>query len=572
MPIEPGTPPERRDYMLKDTGAKIVLSESQYDEIGQKPRTLLNLNIETLGNRHACSSNPTYSTDSAARGPQSLTNSSNLAYIIYTSGSTGKPKGVMTMHHNVNRVVKNTNYIDINTNDRVLQLSNYAFDGSVFDIYGALTNGAALVLIKKEEVLAIHRLAGLIKREAVSLFFVTTALFNMLVEFGLDSFAQVRKVLFGGERVSVEHSRKALDHLGKDRILHVYGPTEATVYATYYPIAEIPQEAATVPIGKPIANTTIFILDKHIRPVPIGVHGEIYIGGKGVARGYLNHPELTAERFCLRRPEGSFYKNRPPDSHKNFLLTHSLLYKTGDLARWQADGKIEFLGRIDTQVKIRGYRIELGEIETCLTAHPNIKEAVVINRSDQDRHYLCAYYTGTTGGENRGQCSIPVQELKKYLEDKLPAYMIPACFVPLEKIPLNPNGKVQTLLLPQPLESDFHGGGTYKAPETNMQRLLAETWREILGREKVGIDDNFFDLGGNSLDIVKLGKKLNEKLGKEIPVVTLFTYPTISSLEHHLTKAETEPAPPEIPEHHAHLIDEGKDLMQLTLNKFNPGE
>ncbi len=223
--------------------------------------------------------------------------SSNLAYVIYTSGSTGKPKGTLTTHANVIRVVRNTNYIELTERDRVLQLSNYAFDGSVFDIYGALLNGAALVLIDREKVSAVNRLAAYILRQQVTLFFVTTALFNMLVDFEINSLKNIRKVLFGGERISVEHARKALATLGKSKIIHVYGPTETTVYATYYFIDDIAEKTLTIPIGKPIANTTIYILDKYMNPVPPGIFGEIYIGGDGVARGYLNNPELTADRF-----------------------------------------------------------------------------------------------------------------------------------------------------------------------------------------------------------------------------------------------------------------------------------
>ena len=210
--------------------------------------------------------------------PAHLTHPTNLCCVIYTSGTTGKPKGVLTGHYNVNRVVRNTNYIDITGNDRLLQLSNYAFDGSIFDIYGALLNSAALVLIEREDVSAVERLAEVIKREAITVFFVTTALFNILVDLGIGCLGGIRKVLFGGERISVEHSGKALEYLGKDRIIHVYGPTESTVYATYYFIGSI-GPAGTIPIGKPIANTTVYILDISLKPVPLGVSGEVYIGG-----------------------------------------------------------------------------------------------------------------------------------------------------------------------------------------------------------------------------------------------------------------------------------------------------
>ncbi|HLP59446.1 MAG TPA: amino acid adenylation domain-containing protein, partial [Candidatus Deferrimicrobium sp.] len=281
MPIDPEYPQERIDYMLKDSGAKWLVTAN--DRESEKVR----MPEDEKSNR-----------------------SNHLAYVIYTSGSTGKPKGVLTMHANVVRVVKNTNYIDITPADRLLQLSNYAFDGSVFDIYGALLNGAALILIKKETAPAVDRLAKIIKHHQITVFFVTTALFNVFVDFEIECLKNVRKVLFGGERVSVGHISSALESLGKGKIIHVYGPTETTVYATYYFVDEIAPTASTIPIGKPLANTTIYIMDKNMKLVPIGACGEIYIGGEGNARGYLNNPELTAERFV------------------NFH--HLTFYKTGD--------------------------------------------------------------------------------------------------------------------------------------------------------------------------------------------------------------------------------------------------
>ncbi|MCU0286454.1 MAG: amino acid adenylation domain-containing protein, partial [Acidobacteria bacterium] len=274
LPIDPDFPQERIDYMLKDSNAKMMVRSLEELESGRAEKA---------------SSLPCFL----------AANSSNLAYVIYTSGSTGKPKGVLTTHANVTRVVRDCNYIEIVPGDRLLQLSNYAFDGSVFDIYGALLNGAALVMINKKDILEIERFSRKIKREAITVFFVTTALFNTLTEMAINCFDRVRKILFGGERVSVEHAGKALEYLGKDKIIHVYGPTETTVYATYYFIDFIEAAAGNIPIGKPISNTTAYIFDKNLKPVPMGINGEIFIGGDGVARGYLNSPELTAEKFIF---------------------------------------------------------------------------------------------------------------------------------------------------------------------------------------------------------------------------------------------------------------------------------
>ncbi|MGD2088698.1 MAG: amino acid adenylation domain-containing protein, partial [Candidatus Aminicenantes bacterium] len=456
--------------------------------------------------------------------------SENLAYIIFTSGTTGKPKGVMTTHYNVTRVVKNTNYIEINPLDRILQLSNYAFDGSVFDIFAAFLNDASLVLLRREEVLAAERLAGIIKRQAITVFFVTTALFNTLVDLEIECFANIRNVLFGGERVSVEHSRKALEYLGKHRIIHVYGPTETTVYATYYFIDTIDDCAGTIPIGKPIANTTAYILDKNFNLVPVGVSGEIYIGGYGLARGYLNRTELTAERFCLRRPGGThFEKTAPPEPpRKNFLLDYPI-YMTGDLGRWWEDGNIEFLGRKDHQVKIRGFRIELGEIESQLLRHPGIKNAIVnVIEGKTGNTYLCTYYVPAPISPR-----LSASELSLYLAKELPDYMIPAYFILLDHLPLTPTGKIDRKALPVP------GAGEeieYVAPRNKREEDLTEIWANVLGIEKnkISIDSDFFKLGGNSLNATVIMARIHKTFNIKIPLQELFINPTIREFSQYM--------------------------------------
>ncbi|MCP5049293.1 MAG: amino acid adenylation domain-containing protein, partial [bacterium] len=307
LPIDPDYPEDRVDFMLRDSGADILLIEitnhkSQITNKFQIPNS--KLQTVELQPIYEITSRNKKDTNARAYPPGSRYQDhlptflpSNLAYIIYTSGSTGKPKGNLTTHYNVIRVVRETNYIHLTPGDRILQLSNYAFDGSVFDIYGALLNGATLVLIPKEEIMEVDRLASLIEREKISVFFVTTALFNTLIDVKIQCFRNIRKVLFGGERVSVEHTGRLLETIGKGKILHVYGPTESTVYATYYEVNEIGENPNTIPIGKPLTGTTLYVLDKEERLAPVGVFGELYIGGRGIARGYLNNPELTAERF-----------------------------------------------------------------------------------------------------------------------------------------------------------------------------------------------------------------------------------------------------------------------------------
>ncbi|UCH97509.1 MAG: AMP-binding protein, partial [Candidatus Aminicenantes bacterium] len=482
-----------------------------------------------------------------------------MAYIIYTSGTTGKPKGNLTTHANVIRVVKNTNYIRLTGKDRILQLSNYAFDGSVFDIYGALLNGSVLVLVDREKVLAVDRLAALIKQQQITVFFVTTALFNTLIDMQVDCFHHIRKVLFGGERVSLEHTGKALEYMGKGRVIHVYGPTETTVYATYYFIDQIAEEAVTIPIGMPITDTTAYILDKYLQLVPIGVTGELYIGGGGLARGYLNNPEMTCEKFKIKNyklkikngsgtlrvdlnafGEGEAHEKHETHEkriHMSYMSYRSYIYRTGDLARWWWDGNIQFLGRIDQQVKIRGQRIEPGEIELQLLKHDRIKEAVVLDRKEENgEKYLCAYIVSK---ETPG-----LKELKEYLSRVLPAYMIPAYIINIDRIPLTPNGKVDRKALPSP---DHTVVEKYKAPRNEPEKKLIEIWSKILCRNalhasqlrtSIGIDDNFFELGGHSLKATILTAKIHKEIGVQVPLLEVFKRQTIRDLSGYITQAK----------------------------------
>jgi amino acid adenylation domain-containing protein len=496
LPIDPDYPRERSDYMLKDSNAGILLTGL------------------SEGHQFHHSSHITH-------------HSGNLAYVIYTSGTTGRPKGTLTTHYNVIRVVKNSNYIDITPRDRVLQLSNYAFDGSVFDIYGALLNGAALVMIKEDDVLSVDKLAKSIKKGAITLFFVTTALFNVLVDEKISSFDHVGKVLFGGERVSVEHSQKALGYLGKDKIIHVYGPTETTVYASYYPIHHIDENAVTIPIGRPLSYTSVYILDKYLKPVPLTVTGDIYIGGDGVARGYLNRPLWDFQDYhddkqkLLRGVQGGgFLEKSPPGRRRH--------YKTGDLGRWLADGNIEFSGRIDHQVKIRGFRVELGEIENQLLNHDAVNEAVVTAGEDEKKdRYLCAYIVPAR--------EIPDAGLRNYLSNELPDYMIPAYFVFLEKMPLTPNGKIDRKRLPAPELQEIE---EYTAPGSPLEKILAKIWAEVLAvpQEKISIHANFFKLGGHSLKATRIAARLQQE-GFKVPLSYILLYPTIAKLAEQINQS-----------------------------------
>ncbi|MEC1617970.1 non-ribosomal peptide synthetase, partial [Bacillus haynesii] len=492
LPIDPETPKDRIAFMLSDTKAAVLLTQGKAADGIDCEADMIHLDKGA--------------SDRFSKEPLNPVNDSgDTAYIIYTSGSTGTPKGVVTPHYSVIRVVQNTNYIDITEDDVILQLSNYSFDGSVFDIFGALLNGASLVMIEKEVLLNINRLGSAINEEKVSVMFITTALFNMIADIHVDCLSNLRKILFGGERASIPHVRKVLDHVGRDKLIHVYGPTESTVYATYYFINEIDDEAETIPIGSPLANTSVLIMDEAGKLLPIGVPGELCIAGDGLSKGYLNREELTAEKF-IPHP----------------FVAGERLYKTGDLAKWLPDGNIEFIGRIDHQVKIRGFRIELGEIESRLEMHEDINETIVIVREDEEnRPYICAYITAKR--------EISVEELRGFLEKKLPDYMIPAYFVKLDKLPLTKNGKVDRKALPEP-DRRMGAESEYEAPRNETEEKLAAVWQDVLHVEKAGIHDHFAQMGGHSLHAMELIAKIKEKMNVEIPLHQLFKLATIKEL------------------------------------------
>ncbi|NRV32074.1 amino acid adenylation domain-containing protein [Clostridium beijerinckii] len=483
LPIDPETPKDRVKYMLEDSKANILLVQGNLIEEAQFNINIVNLNEKNIDK---------YEGVNLIRE----NNSSDVAYIIYTSGSTGMPKGVIINHYSAVRVVKNTNYIEISKDDRILQLSNYAFDGSIFDIYGALLNGATLVMMSKETLLDINELANLIKKKKVTITFITTALFNTIVDMKIECLANLKKILFGGERASVGHVKRALDYLGKGRIIHVYGPTESTVYATYYNVNEINKEDKTIPIGKPLANTSLLVVDDNGDIVPIGVEGELCIFGDGLSRGYLNNKELTEKKFTSSK-----------------YIKDERIYHTGDLVKWLPSGEVEFIGRMDNQVKIRGHRIELGEIESKLLEIDGIKSVVVVDKVKNDSKYICAYYVS--------QNEYTVSELRNILLRTLPEYMIPTYFVKLEKFILTRNGKVDKKSLPEP-SGDIYTGKQYVAPRNELEKKLVQIWSEILEVKNIGIDDNFFELGGHSLKATVLVAKINKELDIAIPLREIF--------------------------------------------------
>jgi amino acid adenylation domain-containing protein len=432
-----------------------------------------------------------------------------LAYVIYTSGSTGRPKGVAVPQRAVARLVLATDYVDLGPDDRIAQASNTAFDAATFEVWGALLNGGRAVVIPREELLAPAAFAEALRREGITTLFLTTALFNQMAREAPGCFGPLRHVLFGGEAVDPRWVAEVLGHRPPARLLHVYGPTESTAFATWELVREVSPGAVTVPIGKPIANTRAHVLDRHLEPVPAGVAGELYIGGDGLAHGYLGRPELTAERF-VPDPFGAASGERG-----------SRLYRTGDLVRHLADGRIEFLGRNDFQVKIRGFRIELGEVEAALAEHPAVEAVVVLAREDEPgERRLVAYVVAAP------ERSSELAGLRRWLEERLPSYMVPVAFVALPELPLGPTGKVDRRALPAPAaerrEAERPGG---RSP---VEELLAGIWADLLGVSGVSPHDSFFELGGHSLLATRMISRIRAVLGVELPIRAVFEEPTLA--------------------------------------------
>jgi amino acid adenylation domain-containing protein/non-ribosomal peptide synthase protein (TIGR01720 family) len=504
VPLDPSYPQERLAFMLKDAQVSVLLTQQQLvEKLPEHQAHLVCLDTEW---------------EAIARQSKeklvSEVTPDRLAYVIYTSGSTGKPKGVCISHRAVNRLVLNTNYLKLEPSDRVAQASNCSFDAATFEIWGALLHGARLVGVTKDVVLSPKDFVAQLREQGISVLFLTTALFNQLAKEVPSAFNSVRHLLFGGEAVDPRLVKMVLENSPPQRLLHVYGPTESTTFASWHLVQEVPEGVTTIPIGRPLSNTQIYLLDNQMHPVPVGVPGELYIGGDGLARGYLNRPELTAERFILNP-----FSNEP-GAH---------LYKTGDLARYQPDGNIEFLGRLDDQVKIRGFRIELGEIEGVLGQHPAVDEAVVVVREDVPGNKRLVAYLVVN------QATAPtIPELQQFLKQKMPDYMVPSAFVLMNVLPLTPNGKIDRRALPAPDTTRPEGEGAYVPPQTPVEEMVAGIWADVLAVKQVSIHDNFFDLGGHSLLATQLISRLRDTFCVEFPLRGLFDCPTVAGLSERL--------------------------------------
>ncbi|WP_336155969.1 plipastatin non-ribosomal peptide synthetase PpsC [Bacillus sp. 204(2023)] len=495
LPIASDLPVERIAYMLSDSGAALLLQSEKTE------KQLLDIECEQIIIEDIQKQGETKNVDSSAE-PHSL------AYIIYTSGSTGKPKGVMIEQRSVIRLVKNSNYITFTPEDRLLMTSSIGFDVGSFEIFGPLLNGAALHLSDQQTFLDSHQLKRYIEHQGITTIWLTSSLFNHLTEQNEQTFSQLKHLIIGGEALSPSHVNRIRNVCPEVSIWNGYGPTENTTFSTCLHIQKTYE--LSIPIGRPVGNSTAYILNQWGVLQPVGAVGELCVGGDGVARGYLGRPDLTKEKFVP-------HPFAPGDR----------LYRTGDLARWLPDGTIEYIGRIDDQVKVRGYRVELGEIESALRQIDGVKEAAVLARTAQTGSKELFGYISVKAGTN-------AEQVRSLLARSLPNYMIPAYIIEMETLPLTSNGKLNRKALPEP---NFTSKQTYAPPRNDLEDQLVLIWQEVLGIQRIGIEDSFFELGGDSIKALQVSARLG-RYGLSLQVSDLFRHPKIKDLSPFIRKSE----------------------------------
>ncbi|HRD53500.1 MAG TPA: amino acid adenylation domain-containing protein [Flavobacteriales bacterium] len=496
VPFDPAYPADRLAFMFSDTDVKVMLTQRHLVNVLPKhnARTIF---LDELK-------------DSAAVAMPKLS-SDAPAYIMYTSGSTGTPKGVVVPHRAIVRLVREQNFVAFGPDLCWLQLSNISFDASTLEIWGALLNGGRLVLQAQQKP-TLPEICNAIQKHKVTSVWFTVGLFNMLVDEQLDRLRGLKHILTGGDVLSVHHVKKALKALGPNVLINGYGPTENTTFTCCFPINSEASITDSVPIGFPLNNTTVHVLDDQRNPVPVGRKGELYTGGDGVALGYWKREDLTAEKFI-----------DDPFSGKS----GAKLYRTGDIVKWQADGSIAFIGRGDGQVKIRGFRVELGEIENALNDLPAVKDKVVVARQDGPGEKQLACYVVPSDAHKHNQDEL-LNTVREHLRAKLPAYMVPTGFMVMNELPLTANGKIDRRALPLPSAQASALKAEHVAPRNTIERSLAAIWGKLLNVSDIGIHDDFFDLGGHSLIGIQLLGQVEQQFNKTLPLKSLFEAPTIA--------------------------------------------
>jgi aspartate racemase len=509
VPLDPTTPPDRLRFMLQDAGVAMVITSAilwsriatglnpSEDSFWKKPPVLvLDMEWPSLASEDLSSALPPVLAE-------------NLAYVMYTSGSTGQPKGVGIPHRGVVRLVRNPKYLKWPTPAIFFQLASPAFDAATFEIWACLVNGGKLVL-GPTMLPSLDELCTLLQEQQITTLWLTAGLFHQMVDWNIKALSPLQTLLVGGDILSPRHVRRVAEQLSTCQLINGYGPTENTTFTCCFPIPPDVDVGEAVPIGRPIDHTQVYVLDAQQRLMPVGGAGELCIGGLGLGRGYHDRPELTAEKFT---------------PHPFSPVLGGRLYRSGDLVRYRPNGTLEFLGRRDHQVKIRGYRIECGEIETILTSHPTIREVLVLPREDgMGNKRLVAYIVPES------ESTPNISDLRDFLIRTLPSYMIPAGFVFLDAFPLTPNGKVDRSKLPVEDQRSSQEEGNYVAPRNSLESQLTKIWETVLEREPIGVTDNFFNLGGESLMALRLCSEIERALQKKIPVPLIFHTQTIARL------------------------------------------
>jgi nonribosomal peptide synthetase DhbF len=517
VPLDPECPPERLAYMLDDSGARVLLTQQTLRErLPRREQVILTI-------EDAC-------TDAGQDESLASSHPDDLAYVMYTSGSTGMPKGTAVTHRAIANLACN-HFVELHAGDRLGQASNASFDALTFEVWGALLSGGTIVTIPHDIAIAPRALGALLHRQRIDTLFLTTALFNEIAREAPDAFDGLRDLLFGGEAVDPQWPRAVRARHGVRRLLHVYGPTETTTFATWHHLDTIASDATTIPIGVPIANARAYVLDRFLQPVPAGGIGDLYLAGPGLARGYWARAAATAERF-VADPHGD------PGSR---------MYRTGDVVSWQADGTLAFIGRRDRQIKLRGFRVEPGEIEMALRHLPDVRDAVVVvHEQTPGNKRLVGYVVPLAGRHLDGH------QLRHRLERTLPPYMLPSAVMVLESLPVTPLGKVDRRALPPPAPP-AEARDTYRPPRTPEEAILCDAFAEVLGVARIGLDDDFFELGGHSLLATRVVSRIRATQGIELAIRTLFESSTVADLSQRLRNAG--PArPPLVPQVRPELI------------------